>query len=378
MLPFVVERFQRSGFCGSIATLGGLLLGLCVAPAPADPGTLAAAPASLAETGLYADFSSRTLAAGVEPFAPQYPLWSDGATKRRWILLPAGTAIDGSDPEAWVFPVGTRIWKEFAFDRRIETRYMERTASGAWLYATYRWNEAETEARLAPVRGVKRAAESRPGVPYALPSVADCRACHESAGSPVLGFSALQLSSDRDPMAPHATLPEPGSLDLAGLLRRGLVVGLPESIAAHAPRVRAATATARAALGYLHGNCAHCHNPRSPIANLGLFLDVKLDGTCEALGSAVGHESQYRPTGTAIESRIVPGNPAASLLIARVASREPPRQMPPLGTRLVDEEALALLTRWVAEELAPQPVVPDGSTATSLAPESEVVQEIHP
>jgi hypothetical protein len=212
-------------------------------------------------------------------------------------------------------------------------------------------------------------------VPYGLPSVADCRACHESGASAVLGFSALQLSSDRDPQAPHATPPEPGSLDLDGLLRRGLVVGLPATIAAHAPRVRAATATARAALGYLHGNCAHCHNARSPIANLGLYLDVKVDGTCEALASAVGHESQYRPTGTSIKTRIVPGIPEASLLIARTSSRDPARQMPPLSTRLVDEEALALLNRWIAEDLVAQPAVPGGTTATSLAPASEIEQE---
>ena len=37
-------------------------------------------------------------------FAPQYPLWTDGAAKRRWISLPPGTAIDASDPENWVFP----------------------------------------------------------------------------------------------------------------------------------------------------------------------------------------------------------------------------------------------------------------------------------
>jgi len=32
----------------------------------------------------------------------------------------------------------------------------------------------------------------------------DCRACHEGRTTPVLGFSALQLSPDRDPNAPHA------------------------------------------------------------------------------------------------------------------------------------------------------------------------------
>jgi hypothetical protein len=33
----------------------------------------------------------------------------------------------------------------------------------------------------------------------------------------------------------------------------------------------------------------------------------------------------------------------------RAGSRYPALQMPPLGTELVDEEALALLRRWIAE-----------------------------
>jgi hypothetical protein len=48
------------------------------------------APARLADTGLYARTGAETLARGVRTWTPQYPLWSDGATKRRWILLPGG------------------------------------------------------------------------------------------------------------------------------------------------------------------------------------------------------------------------------------------------------------------------------------------------
>lgn len=344
---------RRAGDGGrrSVARSLCVALALSLAALPAAP-LPAQAPATLAATGLYADSATKSVAPGVFPFSPQYPLWSDGASKRRWIRLPEGSVIDGSDPDLWRFPVGTRIWKEFSFERRIETRYMELLPSGEWLYATYRWNAEETEALLVPARGVKRAAESRPGVPYGLPSVADCRACHESGGAQVLGFAALQLSSDRDPLAPHTTIPEPGSLDLDELICRGLVVGLPAAVVARAPRVRAETPTARAALGYLHGNCAHCHNAASPIASLGLFLSVRVDGECAALATAVAHESQYRPTGSAIETRIVPGSPEASLLVARVATRQPAIQMPPMATRLVDEEALALITRWIVEDLA--------------------------
>src|SRR4051812_46918555 len=97
-------------------------------------------PQHLAGTGLYSDLPRKIVSPGVLPYSPQYPLWSDGAKKHRWISLPPGAKIDVSNPDDWEFPVGTRIWKEFAFDRRVETRFMKRLASGVWLFATYVWN----------------------------------------------------------------------------------------------------------------------------------------------------------------------------------------------------------------------------------------------
>jgi hypothetical protein len=38
------------------------------------------------------------------------------------------------------------------------------------------------------------------------------------------------------------------------------------------------------------------------------------------------------------------------VLITRVRSRNPQTQMPPIGTRLIDTEALALLERWISEK----------------------------
>ena len=51
------------------------------------------APSNLGCTGLYASWPSRTLAASVMPFDPGLHLWSDGATKARYIELPPGTKI---------------------------------------------------------------------------------------------------------------------------------------------------------------------------------------------------------------------------------------------------------------------------------------------
>ena len=50
--------------------------------------------------------------------APTEALWSDGAVKRRFIYLPPGTTIDTTNMDEWVFPVGTKFWKEFSVDGR--------------------------------------------------------------------------------------------------------------------------------------------------------------------------------------------------------------------------------------------------------------------
>ena len=356
--------FRRRSLCASVPAL------LLLAALMASPATADCAPQHLADTGLYADFAAKTLAPEVHPFSPQYALWSDGASKRRWIRLPPKSRIDATNPDAWVFPVGTRFWKEFAFGRRVETRLIERQANGEWLFATYRWNEDESDAVLVPETGARHVAESRPGVPYDLPGVVECRACHESGLAPILGFSALQLSSDRDPNALHAITPDAGSLDLDELLRRGWIRGLPKAIAAHAPRVRAATPTERTALGYLHANCSNCHNSQSLIADLGLSFVVRADGTPEALATAVGRPSHYHPTGTTIDVHIVPGNPDASLVMARVSNRGNVRQMPPMDSHLADANAIALLSRWIRELIASPVTESSPTNVTSSAPPS--------
>jgi hypothetical protein len=280
-------------------------------------------------------------------FSPQYPLWSDGAVKRRWIHLPPGTAIDASKPDAWEFPRGTRLWKEFALDRPIETRFIERLPDGSWQYGTYIWNEQGTDATLAPADGATVRGN------YAVPAEFDCRACHEGAPVPVLGFSALQLSSDRDPLAPHADVRS--EVDLQALIARGLVKNLPPELANARPRIAVSSPVERAALGYLHGNCGHCHNSSGNGVPVELSLaQSSVGGAADAervLRSMIDAGGRFRPHGAGEGARLItPGRPDASVLITRVRSRNPQIQMPPIGTQLIDKEALALLERWISEK----------------------------
>jgi hypothetical protein len=319
------------------------------APAPAWP------PEQLRETGLYADWETKTVDAAHLPFSPQYPLWTDGAAKRRWLSLPAGTWIDASNPDVWEFPVGVRIWKEFRFGRRAETRLIERRPEG-WRFAAYAWSEDESAALLAPERGISRSLEIRPGVYHAIPSRADCRACHEASSVRVLGFSALQLSSDRDPLAPHAEPPPVGAVHLSQLVARGLVRHLPAHLVSRPPRIEARSALARAALGYLHANCGSCHTGSGEMASLAFVLNYPVGPAAglepPALLTTFGRPSKFRVSGDpGPGERVCPTDPESSVLVARMASRHPVLQMPPLGTRLVDEEAVRLVRRWIAEEV---------------------------
>jgi hypothetical protein len=320
-------------------------------------------PPTLRDTGLYSNWAARIVAPDNLPFSPQYPLWSDGARKSRWLRIPAGAFIDGSNPDVWIFPVGTRVWKEFRFGRRAETRLIERTAAG-WQYATYAWNDDETEAKLAPEGGIRRSVPIRDDVRHAIPSRADCRACHEAGPARLLGVTALQLSPDRDPNAPHAEPLPPGAIDLTTLVSRGLLRGTPAQILNPPPRVAAASPAERAALGYLHSNCGSCHVATGELRSLGFALNYPLirppGESAPAVATSIGQPSRFKvPDGDDIRERIRRGDPDRSVLVARMATRNPLVQMPPLATRIVDDEAVRLLRRWISEITGPRRPVHD-------------------
>jgi hypothetical protein len=193
-------------------------------------------------------------------------------------------------------------------------------------------------------------------VRHDIPGVQDCKACHQGREGEVLGFELLQLSPDRDPLAPHATS-SAEDVTLATLAERGLLRGLPAEMLANPPRVAARTPVERAALGYMHGNCSSCHNTSGPLASLGLSLVAPVSaGALPATAvrgareTAVDVASQFRLPGTHSSApRIAPGDPENSVLVQRMSSRHATVQMPPLGTSAVDDEAVRLVSGWVRE-----------------------------
>lgn len=316
-------------------------------------------PAHLSQTGLYSNIATKTIASENMMFSPQYPLWSDGAKKKRWIYLPPKRSIDAARVDDWVFPVGAKLWKEFSFGKRVETRFLEKIKKGVWIYATYAWNNEETDADLVAEAGHPNHVEIAPGIRHNLPGVGDCKACHEGQGRDViLGFNALQLSPDRDPNAPHAEQVTPEMVNLKSLLDRNLLLHVPKRYLDAPPVITALSPRERAVLGYLSANCGGCHNTTDPLASVGMFLkrtiDIKPAAAKMEMESVIGHKSKYQIPEIGLDQsyRILPGDPSKSALVYRMASRNPYRQMPPLGSKIVDREALDLITKWIKEDLA--------------------------
>jgi hypothetical protein len=349
MKPLVV----RAGFVAVFALWASAvtLRSFGASQGQGEDGTAPVAPRLLAETGLFlAD--GATIDAKNRPYVPQYPLWSDGATKRRWIRLPEDSTIDTTNIDRWEFPVGTRFWKEFTFDgRRVETRFLWKAQQDHWVFASYAWNDAQTEAVLAPDAGIANVAEVAPGKRHSIPGVADCRSCHDSGRTEILGFDALQLSTDRDPNAIHGEPIAPGMVTVRTLVEERRVAPARTTWLTAPPRLHAPDPITRTALGYLSTNCGSCHNPSSSIASLGLFLKYQASAECDpALATSVGRTGHWVvPTAPDGESRIInPGHPELSALLARARSRRPASQMPPIGSVVVDREAVDLLTSWIS------------------------------
>jgi len=173
-------------------------------------------PATLDCTGLYSDFATKQVAPGALAYTPANPLWSDGAQKSRWILLPPNTQIDISNPNEWVFPVGTKLFKEFRVDgKRVETRLFEKVKTAFWNYGTYAWNADDSAATLN-YGGVVPVGSD--GGTWTIPNNGECDECHRGRQDRILGFEQVGLG-----------LPGAQGLTLAQLAEMGLVQPAPPS-----------------------------------------------------------------------------------------------------------------------------------------------------
>lgn len=312
----------------------------CVLPHPP--------PALLSQTGCFTDVANRVPADGVVPYGLNAMLWSDGADKARWMVLPAGGLL-GFDAAGNVsVPVGTITIKDFMIPlgdaqnarQMAETRFMVKRAADQWQGYTYEWRADGTDADLLPApddpvnpltmaktRAFTRADQSTHTHTY--PTRTQCLRCHNATAGFVLGPNWGQLNKPVDWGSAHGNqlklLEEMGYLTAA---TPPAVATLPSPWDLTQPLESRARA-------YLHTNCASCHQTG---AEGGAILDLRFN-------------TPLADTKLCLNNRLVPvtsGDPATARLHVRMAATPGNgAPMPPLARLTVDQPALDLMDQWI-------------------------------
>ena len=303
-----------------------------------------APPATLAETGCYADVAGHQLAPQLVPFEINSPLWSDGALKRRFLLIPDGQSIGSTDAGALTMPVGTLLVKEFWLERiaeqptsrfPVETRFLvKRCEEGdciePWQGYSYRWNPEGSEAALIDPGSADERTEwtvtdaggQEVAHSHIYPARLNCTRCHNAPAGRVLGLQLAQL--DRPARYGDLVADQLDTLTAIGVLAapggNAATTRLPSSLDPsydYQSRSRA----------YYHINCASCHRPggERPTIDLRFEAPLAADNIC---------------------NQLTPGNGTGSNLYIKDATRGA-GQMPPLATDLPDDYQLATTAAWI-------------------------------
>jgi len=283
---------------------------------------------------------------GVVLYTLNSPLFSDYASKLRFVRLPEGKSVSYNPDSVLQFPVGTAIVKTFyyPFDERkpekgrrlMETRILLHEAKG-WVALPYIWNKEQTDAVLEVAGGSDQvswidAAGKKQSFEYQVPNMNQCKGCHERSGEMTpIGPSVRQLNDGHQ--LQH--------WETAGILK-----GLPKD---HIPALvnysDASASLDDRVKAYLDINCAHCHNATGPARSSGLYLDWNSKDRT-AYGFFKAPVAAGRGSGN-LSYDIVPGKPEQSILHYRMASRDPGVMMPELGRQLTHHEGVELVRSWI-------------------------------
>lgn len=361
--PFVAYTEDRLGELYGIGFSGEIFrLEPAAGSMPTDP-----IPTQLSQTGCF-DGALEPVD-GLIPYDLNAPLWSDGATKRRWLALPDGETVSLASDGDFDFPPGTVLVKEFTLEGvRVETRLMMRHPDGVWGGYSYAWVDGSgslvSDAELLPDQVVTRAV---PGTSrtWTYPSRGQCNQCHTDAAGVSLGVEVAQLNRDLDYGGTVAN-------QVHTLSQIGVVSGNVDVFAGRALPHYDDTSepVANRVWSYFHSNCSGCHRPgASGYGGRSNMPDVRFDFTASTMPThplaqnLCGVTAGSEDLGLSNPLLVQPGvagdwsnlSAGGSVLYLRMAARPnvpgSSGAMPLIGTADVDPEGLGLLQEWI-ENLA--------------------------
>ena len=297
---------------------------------------------------LFDDIATQRPAAGVIGYDLNTPLFSDYATKDRFVRVPDGTPAHWSAEDALDLPVGSVLVKTFSYlhDRRdpaagtrlIETRVLVHGETG-WHGGSYIYGDATGDAELAIAGGIVDTSwihddGSERTNHYVVPNQNQCKLCH------------AEHDDVLTPIGPKVRHVDPDRLQ--ALVDAGALVDAPPRAdwpaAIDAFDVATGTVEQRAR-AWLDINCGFCHNPRGAARTSGLYLD-HLQTEPAKLGVCKAPVAPGRGSG-GLQYDIVPGDPDKSIVMYRIMATEPEIRMPELGRNLVHDEGVTLVREWI-------------------------------
>jgi glucose/arabinose dehydrogenase/mono/diheme cytochrome c family protein len=343
---------------------------------PAGGGSF---PQTLVDTGAFTNLATLTPHAGIQSYDINLPFWSDGGQKSRWFYIPTNRMITFRATNNWTFPTGSVWIKHFELEltngvassrKRVETRFIVRDSGQGVYGVTYRWGDSVTNAMLVPDGGLDETFVLNDGgvlrtQVWHYPSRGECLVCHTAStlGGLALGFNTPQLNRDFD----YGGVVDNQIRAMANAGYFNQAVSNLNSLRALAALTNESASVEQRVRSYLAANCAQCHQPAGPGQG---FFDARIFtplSTTRLINGALMNDG-----GDAANRVVVPGSISHSMLLTRISIRGS-GQMPPLDSTVADAQAIALVSRWITNDLVRYQTFPDWQLAnfgSTNAPEA--------
>jgi hypothetical protein len=243
--------------------------------------------------------------------------------------------------------VGTVMIKNFMFDGKlVETRLFMRMNDdpmSGWVGYGYEWNEAQTEATIAPIdRDLGKAFNTGTStVTWNYPSRMDCIKCHDPAGGSTLGPETAQLNRKVGGVNQLDTFTTMGLFEKPPAKPYKAALVTPYAGQAGAPPAN--TDIGVLARSYMHANCSFCHRPQGQFPNFDLRNDTPL-----ASAMICNADTKKTSPGITATKIMVPGDHASSAMWQRAHEADPAKgRMPAIGSYVVDDAGAKLIADWI-------------------------------
>jgi mono/diheme cytochrome c family protein len=261
---------------------------------------------------------------------------------------------------------------------------------GEWVGYSYAWNEDQTDATLVESPGKDKlyAIQSASGAvqqqKWRYPSRTECMVCHTRAARYVLGLSTLQMNRMHD-YGEGVVMNQLEAYETMGLFQASWVESAKSALRTELGsqgmskevvdeelstlKVKADQLPVRSknllgqscdnferlvdpydpnqvleirARSFLHSNCAYCHvESGGGNAQIDLAYWTHKD-KMKVLGvPPIHHHFDLEKA-----NLVAPGFPDRSILLRRIGTRDTGK-MPPIGSNLVDDRAVAMLREWI-------------------------------